>query len=80
MLSACFQKRVRSATNSSASETDATGTINMLKPSVARQSYGAAGSGDRQQTAFVAPQVLKGFYVETRPLRLWRHKTKRTLM
>jgi hypothetical protein len=47
----------------------------MLTPPVARQGYGAAGRVDRQQTAFVAPQELKDFYVETHPLRLWRHKT-----
>lgn len=29
----------------------------MLTPAVARQSYGAAGRGDRQQIAFVAPQM-----------------------
>jgi hypothetical protein len=51
------------------------GTINMLKPTVARLSR-----GNRQQTVFVAPQELKRFYVETRPLRLWRHKTLRRKM
>lgn len=31
-------------------------------------------SGQRQQTALVAPQELKRFHVETRPFQLWHHR------
>jgi hypothetical protein len=40
----------------------------------ARQSYGITRSEDKRQGEPVALHKLKGLYVDTRPLFLWRHK------